>query len=167
MIFNILIISYLVLSVVNVVFTIRERHQLDSFGEVLLILFFSVFPLLNILVTLGAISEFVQKQDNKRKKRIENDKQLKKLNKFVECNSCKMIVRKGYIIDSICPICEEMTIMNKYEEKYIPSDDIFFQKEITSLEQLEQDNLIDKTKEQNELYLSIMQKKLENKKIKN
>lgn len=151
---------YLLISCINIIYIVKTRHRLDDISNFLFFLFIGVIPLINITFLSIMIDE-VDKE--KKKKRME----LKELNTFSECNSCKMIVRKGYTKKSICPICEEVTSFEDYKEKYVPSNDIYFQKEIIDAKVLEDELLIDKTNEQNALYLEIMQKKLKNKKQEN
>lgn len=161
---TLLVIAYLIITITNIIFAFKEDTKEEALSESILIIIFSTIPFLQLLITLAMISTIVDKAEKRNKEELEKIEELKKLNEFIECQSCKIILRKGYWLNDKCPVCEEVSDMDFYDKPYIPSEDIYFQREITNIDSFKHDNLIQKTKEQNELYLSIMEKKLKEKK---
>lgn len=127
-------------------------------------LFCSIIPILNIMNLIVAIPIIISALlDYLKEKEIE----LNKMNAFIQCNNCKVIIRKGYKENNICPICKEEseeTIIkdDSIQSRKIP-EHIKFNKKDLKRKQKEQGK--NKSKSNEELYEQVKQNVLEKDKL--
>lgn len=84
--------------------------------------------------------------------------ELQKVNKIQECTECNMYIRKGYIVNECCPVCENTSLFINHADssdmENILSDNIPYQKKFNTMNEynnyLDDNHLLIKNKTINE-----------------
>lgn len=160
-----MLIAYIVTVVVSFILDIADRivrktSYTDGFSLFMSVVI-SFTPMLNLIfayISVTEVANYYGKINNEKKEK------LKEYNRFMECNSCKVIVRNGYIIENNkCPLCNNYGHKEILEEDYIPNKNIPEQSYISHIKKFREGKLLKKSDEQEELYLKALEQKLKNK----
>lgn len=138
---------------------VRKNKYTDGFS-LLMSAVISFTPIINLVFSFISIQE-IYKHSSRNKK--EKNKILRKYNKFMECNSCQVIVRNGYIIENEsnkCPICEHIGHKEISNKDYIANTKIPEQLYISDIESFRKNKLQLKSDEQEQLYFKALEEKL-------
>lgn len=156
---TILLITFCIASIILTFWLIKKAKIRDIEVEMLcqMIALVPIFNILPMIISLNCINDIRLRKKKALRQQLDN------LNKLKECNSCKMIIRNGYIKNYKCPICKKETSFSVYKDEYIPSDKIEEQKEIKDLKIFNKEVLIEKTKEQESIHLKILEERLKDK----
>lgn len=158
-------IAYIVTVVISFILDIvdrlvRKSSYTDGFSLFMSVVI-SFTPIINLIFAYISLSEISVYYGKKRKVKLDL---LKKYNQFVECDSCKVIVRHAYFIENEgnCPICNHFEFNAIKDGDYIENSSIREQSYISNVEEFKKIKLDKKSKEQEEIYLKALEKKLKN-----